>query len=75
MLAVVEDDADRRRDINFTRIIIDESQDIKPVLFSLIRKLLYDNVYVDPRICVLGDPRQMIYGFRGADARLLTMAD
>ncbi len=63
-----------RRAPDFSRIIIDESQDIKGVLHAFICQALNDNES-EASLCVLGDALQMIYGFRGADARFLTMAD
>lgn len=65
----------KRCNANF--IVLDESQDVTPLLFNLFR-----NFYVsisDIRngnipVCIVGDKYQMIYGFRGADTRYLTMA-
>lgn len=48
-------------------VSVDEFQDIDPLQYRLLRAL------VPPRgnICVIGDPDQSIYGFRGADAGCL----
>ncbi len=46
-------------------ISVDEFQDTDAVQYQLLRLLAPDNGHV----CVIGDPDQSIYGFRGADAR------
>ena len=43
-----------------THLIVDEYQDINPVQYTLLR-LLSRNA----ELCVVGDPNQSIYGFRG----------
>lgn len=45
-------------------ICIDEYQDINHIQYRLIRCLAPDK---DSNLCVIGDPDQSIYGFRGAD--------
>jgi DNA helicase-2/ATP-dependent DNA helicase PcrA len=45
-------------------VLIDEYQDINYAQYRLIRSLMSD---VDANLCVIGDPDQAIYGFRGAD--------
>ncbi len=44
-------------------IVVDEYQDISPIQYRLLRRLLGDAT----RICAVGDSDQAIYGFRGAD--------
>jgi DNA polymerase III epsilon subunit-like protein len=56
------------------RIIIDEVQDMNPLYFQLIRKLLIDIRNPDIRITVMGDRFQSIYAFLYADSRFLTNA-
>jgi hypothetical protein len=62
----------------FTLLIIDESQDMRPGFFQLIR-LLIEQVCTrrqDLRIVLLGDPNQLLYHFYNhnrADARFLTL--
>ncbi len=46
-------------------ILIDEYQDINLAQYRLVRFLMPG---ADNNICVIGDPDQAIYGFRGADA-------
>ncbi len=50
----------------FEHVAIDEFQDVDPLQYRLVRAL------VPPagNACVIGDPDQAIYGFRGADPRL-----
>ena len=56
------------------RIIIDEVQDMNPLYFQLIRKILIDTRNPDIRITVMGDRFQSIYAFLYADSRFLTNA-
>ena len=48
----------------FQWILVDEYQDINFSQYSLIRSLLGEK---GKNLCVIGDPDQAIYGFRGAD--------
>ncbi|MBR9981088.1 MAG: UvrD-helicase domain-containing protein [Desulfatitalea sp.] len=47
----------------FTHIFVDEFQDLNDGQYALVRLLAPD----DGDICVIGDPDQAIYGFRGAN--------
>jgi DNA helicase-2/ATP-dependent DNA helicase PcrA len=49
--------------LQFDRVFIDETQDLNPNQISLALKA----VKTTGRICAVGDDRQAIYGFRGAD--------
>ena len=49
----------------FKSVSVDEYQDIDEHQYRLIRLL----VPKDGNICVIGDPNQSIYGFRGGDAK------
>lgn len=54
----------------FRYIFIDEYQDLNPAQYRLIRNLAPGDTglnQVDGSICVIGDPDQSIYGFRGSD--------
>ena len=42
--------------------LIDESQDTDPVQWDILNA-----VFADGRLVIIGDPKQSIYGFRGAD--------
>ena len=59
----------------FDILIIDEIQDIQPIYYALINKIITNNVskYL-PRIVIFGDRNQCIYNFKLADARYLTLA-
>ena len=46
-------------------ISVDEYQDIDPLQYRLVKLL----APADGNLCVIGDPDQAIYGFRGADVR------
>lgn len=59
----------------FDVIIVDEAQDMTTLYFSIVCRLLRDVCCKGVRIVVLGDARQSIYGFKGADTRFLTIAD
>jgi len=48
----------------FPHIVADEFQDVDEQQYRLLRLLTGDN----GNLCVIGDPDQAIYGFRGADA-------
>jgi DNA helicase II / ATP-dependent DNA helicase PcrA len=48
----------------FDRVFIDETQDLNPAQIEMAMRAVKKN----GRICAVGDPRQAIYGFRGADS-------
>ena len=54
----------------FRLILVDEFQDVDPAQFSLLRLLAPPESR--PRLVVVGDPDQSIYGFRGTVPRLLS---
>lgn len=62
-------------------MVIDEAQDITPLIFKFLKKLYKDLVAVAetpekwPRLVVMGDQMQTIFGYQGADSRYLTCAD
>ncbi|KAA8903083.1 P-loop containing nucleoside triphosphate hydrolase protein [Sphaerosporella brunnea] len=63
----------------FDTVVLDEQQDMKPVYYEFMKKVLRDAAAAgsttDPTLVALGDPHQAIYGFSGANYRYLTMAD
>lgn len=69
----------RKPEVRFQSIydvlVVDEAQDMTHLYFALTRKLLSDTCVPNARVVVLGDAQQSIYGFKGADARFLTLAD
>jgi hypothetical protein len=57
-------------------IIADESQDITPLLYRLLSKILSDNMTNETcKIAIIGDKMQSIYKFREADSRFITLSD
>lgn len=48
----------------FDMVVVDEAQDMTIAQLDLARKVLIEG----GRMCVVGDDRQAIYGFRGADS-------
>lgn len=52
----------------FKVALIDEFQDTDPIQFNIFNKLYIENVHDNDRLLYLiGDPKQAIYKFRGAD--------
>jgi DNA helicase-2/ATP-dependent DNA helicase PcrA len=60
-------DADLRSELDarFRFVLVDEYQDTNQAQYSIVRGLSRDN----PNICVVGDPDQSIYKWRGSDIR------
>jgi len=54
-------------------IIIDECQDMRMILYRFTTHVIASATC--PRLCVIGDARQSIYGYAGADPRFITHAD
>ena len=54
----------------FRLVLVDEFQDVDPAQFELLRLLAPPESH--PRLVVVGDPDQSIYGFRGTVPRLLS---
>ena len=54
-------------------LIIDETQDMLPCYYQLIKKFINDT-NPDVQIILLGDHRQSIYNFKGSDSRYLTLS-
>ena len=52
----------------FEWVMVDEYQDINGGQFRLLKALMPGGA---PNLCVIGDPDQAIYGFRGADVGLI----
>lgn len=70
---------------DFSVLVMDEQQDMTPILKRFVDKLIRDKGHAARsnhpprdhhhlRIVVLGDRRQELYGFNNADSRFLTMA-
>jgi len=56
----------RRYQKKFQHIFVDEYQDLNQAQYRIIRALAPDEFSVKD-LCVIGDPDQSIYGFRGSD--------
>ncbi len=59
---------------SYSVIIIDEAQDMTPLYYKLVCKVLKENLS-SPKIVVLGDKYQSIYDFNKADSRFIVHAD
>jgi exodeoxyribonuclease V beta subunit len=57
----------------FQYAIIDEFQDTDPKQWEIFRRIFYESGSSNPCYLV-GDPKQAIYGFRGADVRVYRQA-
>ena len=64
-------------DFYFTNLILDEVQDMTPLFYQLIIKIINDipSGVEKPMMCLLGDVKQSIYEFNGSDSRFLSMGD
>jgi len=63
-------------DARYRHILLDEFQDTNPLQWQILKSWFDAAVEAgrSPRIFVVGDPKQSIYRFRGADARLFELA-
>ncbi len=76
-LALLDDDTVRSRLVwEIQHILVDEFQDTDPIQYELLHRLIpLPNLYEDlPELFIVGDPKQSIYGFRGADVRVFERA-
>ena len=73
---IVNEDMKCKSNFSFNIVIIDEAQDCTHIYFRMVCKMLRDNIALKPtskvQMIVMGDKRQSIYGFKGADHRYLT---
>jgi len=71
IVKLLEAKVDQRRKYRdqFQHIYVDEYQDLNPAQYRIIRALAPDAGAVRD-LCVIGDPDQSIYGFRGSDVTL-----
>jgi hypothetical protein len=57
----------------YSLVVVDEAQDMTRLYFDFMTRLLKTCSHT-PQFLVLGDRHQTLYGFKGADARYLTLA-
>jgi len=57
----------------FKQILVDEFQDTNPLQYELIRLLAIEQED-GAHVCIVGDPKQSIYRFRGTEVSLFTRA-
>jgi uncharacterized protein (TIGR00375 family) len=71
VVRLLESNIEQRRQYRsqFQHIFVDEYQDLNPAQYRIIRALAPDADAVQ-NLCVIGDPDQSIYGFRGSDVTL-----
>ncbi|KAF2219353.1 P-loop containing nucleoside triphosphate hydrolase protein [Elsinoe ampelina] len=83
---IVQDDMqtlDRQSIPDFSVLVMDEQQDLNPILMRFVFKIMRDratagrdrSAMLSPRLVLLGDSRQELYSFNNADSRFLTLAD
>ena len=62
-------------DARYRHILVDEFQDTNPLQWQILRAWLDASAAVDraPSLFLVGDPKQSIYRFRGAEARLFDL--
>ena len=63
-----------KQNYTFNMIILDEAQDITPVYYESICKIIKDN-NKKVNIAVFGDRKQSIYSFNNADSRFIEYAN
>ncbi|MDP1680244.1 MAG: UvrD-helicase domain-containing protein [Burkholderiales bacterium] len=63
-------------DARYRHILLDEFQDTNPLQWQILKSWFDAAVGAErtPQVFVVGDPKQSIYRFRGADARLFNLA-
>ena len=59
----------------WSRIVLDEVQDMSPLYFRLIKKVIQDLANPNLKLTCMGDRFQSIYAFLQADTRFLTHAE
>lgn len=72
---IIDQDVNNIKPYGYDLFILDEQQDMTPLLFKLTKKIFKHNNIDNPQICVFGDKYQTIYDYKGADCRYLTLAD
>jgi len=75
IIEITGDNKERLKPFSYDYLILDESQDLTPLYFSLVCKIYYDNDTPECKFCNLGDKNQSIYAFNKADERFIVFAD
>jgi len=71
---VLRNDTEPRKTVEYDIIVLDEVQDMTKLYFNFLWKFLL-NMNHPVLLMLLGDEKQSIYEFKGADSRFLTMAE
>jgi hypothetical protein len=72
---IVKQDKENFMQIRSDILIIDEAQDMTKTYYDFITKVIRDIKNPNLQLFVMGDNKQCIYDYLGADARFLTFAD
>jgi hypothetical protein len=75
LINVVNDDIKSNKQYFYDLVILDESQDMTPLYYQFITKIMNDMHNTKVLICVFGDKFQSIYDFNKADNRFIIFAD
>jgi len=75
IINIINSNLETIKEFSYDIIILDESQDMSPLYYELVCKIIKDNNQKEIQICLLGDRGQSIYDFNKADARFLILAD
>ena len=71
---VLRNNTEPRKTVDYDVMVLDEVQDMTKLYFNFIWKFLLD-MNKPVLLMLLGDEKQSIYEFKGADSRFLTMAN
>lgn len=71
ILKIVNENLEMADEMQYDFLVVDECQDMTELYFKVIKKIWHPNL----QLLIVGDPRQSIYGYNGADPRYLTLAD
>ena len=72
---IVKFNKPRKKSFKYDIIILDEAQDMSNLYFQLVQKLYNDNKNDLVQFVVMGDKKQSIFQFNGADERFIQFAD
>lgn len=69
------DHAPRSPPLDYDVVVVDEAQDMTPMYYQLVVRIMADNVNPRKRICVFGDKNQSLYQFMYSNDQFLTRAN